>query len=193
MSASVKKLKESDEKDEKDEKSEIEDILKNQKVVDKKLAENAKAIERLDSEISKLENPNQKLEALNQKVEALNQKIEATNQKVEATNQKIEAPNQKADETETKPKENDKKCRYYNRGFCKYVEKCRYFHPSETCEKHLENFKCNEKGCMRRHPKLCKWFNNEGGCRRNYYDFMHVTHAGGDGHKTDHIETGSSV
>ena len=40
-----------------------------------------------------------------------------------------------------------KKCRYYDRGYCKYLKKCRYFHPLDICKTHLEKQKCNEKGC----------------------------------------------
>ena len=31
-----------------------------------------------------------------------------------------------------------KKCRYFNKGYCKYTVKCRYLHPKEVCKNHLE-------------------------------------------------------
>ena len=31
-----------------------------------------------------------------------------------------------------------KKCRYYDKGYCKYLKKCRYFHPKTFCGTHLE-------------------------------------------------------
>ena len=31
-----------------------------------------------------------------------------------------------------------KKCRYFDRGFCKYRENCRYYHSAVTCEDYLQ-------------------------------------------------------
>lgn len=141
-----------------DENREIHDILERQKVIDKKLVETSQSIKRLEKEISKLENQKEKREEESVAM----------------------------DETETKTEDIVKRCKYKNRGFCKYLEKCRYFHPSEICPKHLENLKCNEKECTRRHPKICKWYQRAVGCRRNNCDFLHVTLAGDDGSKIAH-------
>ena len=45
------------------------------------------------------------------------------------------------------------KCKYFNSGYCKYKEKCRFRHPAEECT--IE--KCSSKGCMKRHIKLCRY------------------------------------
>ena len=74
--------------------------------------------------------------------------------------------------------------------FCKCVEKCRYFHSSEICQRHLENMICNEKDCNKRHKFFWKCFQKEVGCRRNNCDFLHVTLADGDGKQTAHKEPG---
>ena len=50
--------------------------------------------------------------------------------------------------------------------------------------------KCNEKDCNKRHPKNCKWFQKEVGCRRNNCDFLHVTLAAADGKQTAHKQPG---
>ena len=34
--------------------------------------------------------------------------------------------------------------------------------------------KCYEKSCERRHPKVCKWW-QESGCRRHECSYLHVT------------------
>ena len=60
-----------------------------------------------------------------------------------------------------------KKSRYFNRGYCKYNKKCRFYHPEHICEDHQKNNKCENKECSKRHSRICKWEENKGGCRRN--------------------------
>ena len=79
-----------------------------------------------------------------------------------------------------------KTCRYYNKGYCKYENKCRYFHPLKTCKNHLESQKCQVKLCKERHPKVCKWFIKEVGCKRDNCDFLHVTFATDDNNEKAH-------
>ena len=67
-----------------------------------------------------------------------------------------------------------KKCRYYDKGDCKYQRKCRYFHPKEICKSHLQNLNCKLKGCRERHPKACKWFQRDVGCKRTDCEFLHI-------------------
>ena len=67
-----------------------------------------------------------------------------------------------------------KKCRYYDKGYCKYQKKCRYFHPIEVCKTHLEKQKCKENGCRGRHPRACKWFQRDIGCKRVDCGYLHV-------------------
>ena len=51
-------------------------------------------------------------------------------------------------------KDGQKKCSYYNSGFCKYTKTgCRSIHPSKTCN--MKN--CSSKACPDRHPKFCKY------------------------------------
>ena len=114
-------VKKLEDKAEKEVKGEIHDILENQRMVDKIIEENSKAIEKLNKEISKLENQDLKIEASKHEVE----------------------------KAETKPKDKEKRCRYYNKGYCKYVGKCRYFHANEICQRHLENLKCSERTATR--------------------------------------------
>ena len=56
-------------------------------------------------------------------------------------------------------KKKAKKCKFYNRGFCKYKQKgCRFPHPQQICKEYLNNLKCTIKDCGDRHPSDCKWF-----------------------------------
>ena len=68
-----------------------------------------------------------------------------------------------------------KKCRYFNKGYCKYSVKCRYLHPKEVSKNHLERKNCKAKNCKERHPKVCKWLKEETGCRRQDCEFVHDT------------------
>ena len=80
-----------------------------------------------------------------------------------------------------------KKCRYFNRGHCRYKDKCKFLHTKEICKSHLEGGKCSESSCMRRHPKVCKWW-QRGECRRTDCNYLHVTLVCGDGQKNHEHE-----
>ena len=61
-----------------------------------------------------------------------------------------------------------KKCRYDNKGFCKFQEKCKFFHSGKICEKYIKEGKCDlGQSCRCRHPKECKyWIKVSKGCKR---------------------------
>ena len=61
-----------------------------------------------------------------------------------------------------------KKCRYDNKGYCKYQKMCRFRHSGTICDQFLKDGKC-EAGysCQNRHPKGCKyWQGDTQGCKR---------------------------
>ena len=68
-----------------------------------------------------------------------------------------------------------KKCKYFNKGHCKFKTECKFLHPSENCGKYMEGDKCDQKACNARHPKVCKWLQGRSGCRRQNCDYLHVT------------------
>ena len=74
---------------------------------------------------------------------------------------------------------NSRKCRYYNRGFCKFEQKCKFDHPKLVCEEYLQDGLCLQKKCPKRHPRHCYsryWANTPEGCRRNENcQYLHVT------------------
>ena len=51
------------------------------------------------------------------------------------------------------------KCKFFNSGFCKFTNKCKFIHPKSNCQ----NESCKSKGCQLRHPKPCR-YNDK--CRR---------------------------
>ena len=68
----------------------------------------------------------------------------------------------------------EKKCKYFDKGYCKYKLECKFAHSGEICKTHLEGRKCKENSCKDRHPKVCKWW-MKGGCRRTDCEYLHVT------------------
>ena len=45
-------------------------------------------------------------------------------------------------------------CKYFDYGYCRFKSKCKFFHPSENCERGF----CDIKSCPKRHPSCCKFF-----------------------------------
>ena len=62
-----------------------------------------------------------------------------------------------------------KRCKWWNRGYCKFKQSCPYLHPKEIC---IEE-QCLKKECEKRHPNICKnW--QKGSCHfTNLCEFTH--------------------
>ena len=59
-----------------------------------------------------------------------------------------------------------KRCKWWNRGYCREKGECSFTHTKGDCEEHLRGG-CNTKGCnILRHRKQCKYFNTDTGCTR---------------------------
>ena len=99
-------------------------------------------------------------------------------------NDKAKAETNKKNDVHTK-EEVGKKCKYFNSGHCKYKSECKFSHPKEICKAYLEGRKCNQKTCLSRHPKACKWSQGRSGCTRQNCDYLHVTLALDDGHQNE--------
>ena len=65
-------------------------------------------------------------------------------------------------------KNNLRRCKYYNRGYCKHGEKCSFQHFENSCEKYLQSGTCTQqRRCLYRHPKNCRyWIGKSEGCHR---------------------------
>ena len=67
-----------------------------------------------------------------------------------------------------------RKCRFNNRGYCKFKEKCKNVHAENVCEDFLQKEKCETKGCSLRHPKNCFYWGKIEGCtRENLCKYLH--------------------
>ena len=45
-------------------------------------------------------------------------------------------------------------CNYYDNGYCRFKDKCKFHHFEDVCDKS----KCDESCCLKRHPIPCKYF-----------------------------------
>ena len=64
-------------------------------------------------------------------------------------------------------KKEGRKCRYYNKGYCKNETECNFYHPENVCDKFLSGNECSDRGCTKRHPRSCKfWLKDSRGCFR---------------------------
>ena len=145
----------------KDQKDDIDKILEKQKKVEVAIAKNEEAILNIDKEMVKLV----------KKEQAVKQNDTTANK----TSDKVVNAKQR-------------KCRYFNRGFCKYKTKCRFFHPGSVCKEYLRSGTCAIGECNDRHPKACKWLANRDGCRRKETcEYLHATLAQGN-HENGNFE-----
>ena len=125
-----------------EETNEIKEIIEAQRVVEEVIVANADAIKRIDKEMKKTE---------------LKINSAATDTSVKACGEVEEV---------VSDKKKRKKCRYFNWGYCKYTNKCRFVHPLDICRDYLRDNKCERIECGDRHPKRCKWEQSERGCQR---------------------------
>ena len=86
----------------------------------------------------------------------------------------------KAAETECKTSEykevkENRRCKWWNRGFCHEREKCTFLHEKEDCQEHVMGG-CTIKRCNTLiHRKKCKYFSTEEGCHRGKNcEYLHV-------------------
>jgi hypothetical protein len=70
----------------------------------------------------------------------------------------------------------NKRCKWWNRGFCWEREKCSFGHEKNDCQDHLQGG-CTTKGCNTlRHRKQCRYFCTEQGCHRgDQCEYLHLS------------------
>ena len=62
-------------------------------------------------------------------------------------------------------------CKFNQSGFCKFLSHCRKQHVMEICPTN----QCNNKTCLLRHPKICKYFSNSGSCKFDEHcTYLHI-------------------
>ena len=147
-------------------KDNMNDIIAKQHMFEKTIVKNSEAIKVLDREIICILKDKNKKELERKEVDDAINKLNRNDDEIVSIDT-IE--NQKKE----KPLRNRKKCRYNNRGYCKYTNKCRFIHPVEICSVYLETQNCDNKECPYRHPQTCKWGKVSGGCKRHNCDYLH--------------------
>ena len=58
-----------------------------------------------------------------------------------------------------------RRCKWFNRGYCKEKERCSFVHPRQDCQEHLQG-RCTIRGCTLRHRRVCKFNATKEGCIR---------------------------
>ena len=85
-------------------------------------------------------------------------------------------PKEKTEIQQSKEHKVPKKCRYHNRGFCKFTERCIFVHSTHICKEYTKIGICKMSNCESRHPKNCRyWCKRAEGCRRqNNCQYLHL-------------------
>jgi uncharacterized membrane-anchored protein YhcB (DUF1043 family) len=109
------------EKISKQENYEIKELIETQKVIDEVIVANSDAIRRIEKEIK----------------ERMKHRLDTSNQSNDKDH--TECANDKEEPKQVR----QKRCKYFNRGHCKYVNRCRNSHPTEICSTYLGG-----KGCL---------------------------------------------
>ena len=61
-------------------------------------------------------------------------------------------------------------CRYNQTGYCKHGRHCQKRHINEIC---TDGRECKDKSCVRRHPRICKYFEKQSKCRFDKCSYAH--------------------
>ena len=155
------------------------------KGLEKSMVTIVKAVKEIKASMNKLEekvnkSQNEEIQEIIKAQKNLDKVIAANNdaiKRIDSEILKIKSDEAKADSDkhkDAKLKDTEKRCRYYNGGHCKYKLKCKFVHAKEICKKVLDGKKCYEKACIGRHPKICKWWQGQSGCKREDCDYLHI-------------------
>ena len=68
-----------------------------------------------------------------------------------------------------------RRCKWWNRGFCKEKERCQFSHLGEDCKEHLRSASCTTQGCKLRHRRKCRYWALKEGCHRGVEcEYTHI-------------------
>ena len=161
---------------------ELGKVIKTQRVIDEIVVKNSDSIKLLDEEIKSIfidkHAKEEERREIDDAIKLLNKEI--LSMKKEHAEDKLREELPSVSKSTTKK---DIKCRYNNSGYCKYKFECKFIHTNNVCNNYLGG-KCEDKRCPDRHPKACKWFKGETGCRRKEgCEYSHDTLVCDDGKK----------
>ena len=130
-------VKESNVKDD-----DIRKVVRKQQDMDKDILKHSNVVKKLDEEIkSILKEKSNKDESKKEMDDAI-KRLEIEILKLKEGENDCESIKEILKDGDEKKKAH--KCRYFNVGYCKYEQKCRFTHPEEICKEYLEG-KCREK------------------------------------------------
>ena len=155
----------------------MKEIIQKQ-AADRTINTNSEKIKRIDGEIYNILKDKNKKDVRRKEVDNTLMKLEDNILEMEK-----EEKEAKSKEKILKVGEKNKKakrCKYFNVGYCKYKDECKFIHPKDICKGYLQG-KCSGSDCQGRHPKACKWFERETACKRkDDCEFSHDTLACSD-------------
>ena len=134
-----------------------------------------------DNLIDNLYESREEIERLKRELETERKKIKVLEDIIEKQKKSIDTQIEKKKEEETKQqkgeerghKKSSKRCRYWNRGFCREKSSCLFSHVKEDCESFQKDGSCHDRTCKKRHRKECCYF-NKGNCfRGDKCEYMH--------------------
>ena len=156
----------------------VKEVIEKQKVIDKNILANANVAKRLDKEIKSMLKEKTEKDTSKKKLENEIKRLDVEILKLKASEETSNLNKEVVRESDDKKQK--VKCRYFNIGYCKYKERCKFKHPEQICKEYVER-KCNGRNCEKRHPKACKWVDSESGChRKQSCDFSHDALVCGD-------------
>ena len=151
-----------------------DEMAEKQVMIDNTIKKNSESIKAIDEEIKRIAIEKIKRDTSEKEVDAAIKQLNSEIFKL----QRVEREDKSKEEAQT---DSDKakgiKCRYFNSGYCKYKQKCKFAHPNNICK----DISCEKDKCPKRHPKACKYQKEATGCwRGNSCDFAHDTLVCGD-------------
>ena len=64
-------------------------------------------------------------------------------------------------------KKRTNRCKYWNKIYCFKGDECSWSQPEEDCQEHLQQRKCYNRNCSKRHIRVCRYIANQiQGCHR---------------------------
>ena len=141
----------------------LNEVIEKHNVIEESISANTKAVKRLDTEIKSIVQDKNKKENNKNDIDEALKRLDDEVLKIKKGANKFETTNDTSKVSDKSKKEI--RCRYFNYGFCKYKEKCRFIHQKEVCKTYVGG-KCEDISCLKRHPRACKYFQGQTGCRR---------------------------
>ena len=156
----------------------IKEVIARQQEIDRNIFTNADVVNKLDQEIKNILKDKTKKEESRKKVDDAIEKLNLEILQLKQSDRKVDTAKDNLVDSDKIRKKS--RCRYFNSGYCKYKERCKFKHPERTCPKYSDG-ECKGKDCEDRHPKPCKYFSSKSGCKRGEScNFSHDTLAHGE-------------